>query len=376
MLIKKLVAREIKDTRGDKTIEIFLKTKFGKFKASAPNGKSRGKYEAKPWKKSLVQDIKLINSCKLISIKLDNFDDLKNLEEFFVKKVGANSMIALEYVFLKALAKKEKKEVWQLINPDAKKIPMPVGNAIGGGAHSKIGPDIQEFLFISNKKRFVDAVKVNKKAYVLCKKMLEKEDVNFKNKKSDENAWQTSLSNLKIMRIMEEIKEKFSNLKIGMDVASSQFYKNKKYCYKNEKVILDKNEQLKFVSELSKIFYYIEDPFVESDFESYKKLKTKNLIVGDDLTVTNLSRIKKAKIRGLIIKPNQVGSLIEVKKIVDYCKKNKIKTIFSHRSGETKENILADIAFGFQGDFIKTGIWGKGRKEKLKRLIKIEKSLM
>jgi len=101
--------------------------------------------------------------------------------------------------------------------------------------------------------------------------------------------------------------------------------------------------------------------------------------VGDDLIVTNLSRLKIANLKGsvnaIIIKPNQIGSLIEVSEIVKYCKKNKIKMIFSHRSGETKDNILADLCFGFSGDFIKCGVHGVGRREKLDRLIEIESGL-
>jgi enolase len=98
------------------------------------------------------------------------------------------------------------------------------------------------------------------------------------------------------------------------------------------------------------------------------------MIVGDDLTVTNLSRVKRAikekSINTMIIKPNQIGSLIEVKKVVEFCKLNGIKTIFSHRSGETKEDFLADLSYMFGADFIKTGIFGRERVVKLNRLKK------
>ncbi|MEA3329452.1 MAG: hypothetical protein U9Q06_01790 [Nanoarchaeota archaeon] len=378
MLVKRLVAKCIKDTRDEDTIEVYLRTEFGKFKASAPNGKSRGKYEVKPWKKSLKGDIKFVNSWKLKSLEIKKFDDLINLEKLFKNKLGSNTMIAIEYVFLRALAREQKCEIWQLINSRAHKMPRPVGNLIGGGAHSFQGPDIQEFLAIPFTKTFSDAVKLNKKAHKECRKFLKKEDRKFKSKKSDENAWCTSLSNLEIMRIMVLVQSKFPNLKIGMDVAASEFYKNKLYKYKNKKKIMKRNEQIKYISELGKIFYYIEDGLDEEDFKGFEKINSKGLIVGDDLTVTSLSRLKRAKsgINAIIIKPNQCGSLIEVKKIVKYCKSHKIKIIFSHRSGETSEDVLSDLAFGFGSDFIKTGVLGKGREEKLKRLVKIEKSLM
>jgi enolase len=375
MKIKRISAKEIKDTRGDGTIEVILKTDFGKFKASAPNGKSRGSYEAKPWKGSLKKDIGFVNKINLKEIKFEKFDDLEKIEKIFGKEIGANTTIALEYVFLKALAKKENKEIWELINPRAKKLPMPVGNAIEGGVHSSKGPDIQEFLFIPKTKKFSEGVKLNKKAYYHCKKILKKEDSEFKGKRGDENGWKTYLGNLEVMRIMKIVKDNLGNLEIGMDIAASEFYKNGLYAYKNKNISLNKKQQVEFISELSKIFYYLEDPLEEKDFSGIKKIKSKNLIVGDDITVTNLSRIKKAGVNAVIIKPNQNGSLMEIKKIVEYCKNNNIKIVFSHRSGETKENILADLAFGFQADFIKTGIWGKGRKEKLKRMINIERSL-
>jgi enolase len=129
---------------------------------------------------------------------------------------------------------------------------------------------------------------------------------------------------------------------------------------------------------------YVEDPLDEEDFSGFKELmaKIKNkdtMIVGDDLTTTNIHRTERAfragAINAMIIKPNQIGSLIEVKKVVEFCKKNKIKTIFSHRSGETMDYILADLAFGFQADYIKTGIYGRERLIKLKRLIDIEKKM-
>ncbi len=373
MKIKRLIARKIRDTRGDPTIQVELNNHFGKFKASAPNGKSRGKFEAKPWKKSLSRDISVINSFKLKEIKFEKFDDLKKLEKIFRKKIGANTMVALEYVFLKALAKEQKKQVWQLINSNAKKIPIPAGNAIGGGSHSSgKRPDFQEFLFIPKTKKFREAIKINKKSWKSCKKILKSKKTN------DENAWQTDFSNEEIMKIMQNIGKKF-NARVGIDIAASEFYKNKKYHYKNYKRKLTKEQQIKFMKKIKEKFYYLEDPLEENDFQGFSKIKSKGLIVGDDLTVTNLSRIKlaikKKAINAIIIKPNQNGSLIEVEKIVEFCKKKRIVMIFSHRSGETSDNILADLCFGFQGDFIKTGILGKGRKEKLKRLMEIERGI-
>jgi len=175
------------------------------------------------------------------------------------------------------------------------------------------------------------------------------------------------------------------------------FYKRKNYQYKNPLLRRNEKEQLGYLSNLIKNFnlFYIEDAFEENDFESHAKLLrllaylsiqrtgAKKfpgiLIVGDDLIVTNHKRLEKAiqmkSINAVIVKPNQIGSLLDVKKVCVLAKENNIKIVFSHRSGETEENILADLAFGFQADFFKCGIDGDVREGKIKRLIEIEKSL-
>jgi enolase len=167
-------------------------------------------------------------------------------------------------------------------------------------------------------------------------------------------------------------------------VAASSFYKRKKYAYENPMLNRTKEEHFSYLSNLIKNYglFYIEDGFEEEDFESFATLLKKFpdiLIVGDDLTATNLKRFEKAiemkSINAIIVKPNQNGSLISVKNVCALAKKNSIKIVFSHRSGETEESILADLAFGFGADFFKSGITGKEREAKIKRFIKIEKKL-
>ena len=384
MKVIKFNARVIRDTREEPTIEISLKTNFGEFVSSAPNGKSRGKSEAKPWKKSLKEDVEFVNNYFLEEIMFKKFEDLKTLENIFSSNVGANTMIVIEYVFLKALAKEQGKEVWELINSRASKLPYPVGNAIGGGKHSEgTKPDFQEFHFIPIT-NFSEAVEINKRAWENCKEILKNVDANFKEKTNDENAWQTSFGNEQVLEVMKNVRDNMKDefgvkIHLGIDVAGSSFYNRGKYNYQNPKNNLIKKDQIKLMNKIAKNIFYLEDPLEENDFIGFSKLQSNGLIVGDDLTTTNLERLKiaflKKSINSIIIKPNQIGSLIEVEKIVDYCKKNKIKMIFSHRSGETSDSILADICFGFQGDFIKTGIKGKGRDEKLNRLIEIERRL-
>lgn len=385
MQIKEVNAKSVKDSREDKTIQVSIKTNVGKFSASSPNGKSCGKNETKPWKKSLEEDIKTVKQFKEYFSQeyLEKFDDLRRIEDIISKHVGANTMIALEFAALKAIAKEQKKQVWQIINSNAKNLPRLVGNCVGGGKHSEETngkkPDFQEFLLIPKLKSVKENFEINKKTRENVADNLKEKDKHFSKKASDEKGWMTSLNEKEVLEVLGNFK-----IHLGLDVAASSFYKRKKYHYENPKLDRTNKEQFGYLSNLIKNFnlFYVEDGFGEEEFESFAKLLKKfpnSLIVGDDLTVTNLKRLKKAiemkSINAIIIKPNQNGSLMDVKEVVEFAKKNNIKIIFSHRSGETEESILADLAFGFEADFLKCGITGKERESKIKRLIEIEKNL-
>ena len=206
--------------------------------------------------------------------------------------------------------------------------------------------------------------------YEELKKELKSKNVN------DEGAIETDIEEEQILQMLKDFKSKIN---IGIDIAASSFYKNKIYVYNDKS--LSREEQIDYINELIEKYnlLYCEDPINEEDFSAFSRIKKKNLVVGDDLTATHISRAKKAikskAINAMIIKPNQNGSLIELAEIFNLCKKHKLKTILSHRSGETLDNALADYAFAFQADYIKCGIKTKWREVKLKRLIEIEKSL-
>lgn len=375
MIIKDVRAIKIKDSRGEETIEVSVKG----CKASSPSGKSTGKYETKPWHENIDWNVKFLNA-SYFNIEIKEFADLKKIEIFIkrklklknVKEFGANALFSLESAILKALAKSERKKLWEIINSRARKLPIPVGNVVGGGLHShnKSHQEFQEFLLIPKGKSFRENYKIMKEVYGKIGKILKAKG------KDDEGAWETNLGNEKIFEILSRFKE----ANIGVDVASSSFYKNGNYYYKNKK--LTRKEQIEYVSYLTKKhnLFYVEDPLQEEDFSGFAMIKRsrKHLIVGDDLTATQILRVKKAirkkSINAMIIKPNQNGSLIELKKIFEICRKNGIKTILSHRSGETLDSALADYAIGFGADFIKTGISTKWREVKLGRLGEIEKT--
>jgi len=406
MKIRKLFAKKVKDSRGEKTIQVIVKTGFfKKVKTSAPSGESTGEHEVKSYAKSLDKDIIEINKLNVKEInKLDisTFNDLIKIENLVGGLVGGNSLFALESSLLKALANENGQELYEFLGK-GKKLPRPVGNVVGGGMHS-IGirnkkPDFQEFLFIGHGKTVKESIEINNLAYKLIGKLLGAK------KRNDEGAWETNKTNKEVLdamtKVRHELRKQGKNIFIGLDVASSSFYKNKKYHpenrefsgsktlknqgvydYKNKRVILTKDEQIKYIKKLIKKYeiYYIEDPLEENDFSGFTELRrAKSFIVGDDLTTTNPERFKKAigmrSINAIIVKPNQIGSLIKVKEVIDIAKTNNIKTIISHRSGETMDDTIADLGVSWDCDFIKTGIYGKVRKAKLDRLVEIEKSL-
>jgi enolase len=386
VVVKRVSAKHLLDSRRKKTIFVSIHTNVGKFSASSPTGESTGKYEAKSYKKSLEKDIETLKKFRdyFSDDTIEDFSDLRRIEDIVDGHIGANSLFALESAVLKALAMEKKKQVWQLINPNISKrtgkFPRLVGNCVGGGKHSQgKKSDFQEFLLIPKTNSVKNAFEINKKAKREVSYLLKEKDKKFENKRNYEDAWETSLNEKEILDVLKNLR-----LPSGVDVAASGFYKRKKYHYQNPVLQRTKEEQLSYISNLIRNFklFYIEDPFDEEDFESFAKLLRKfpnALIVGDDLTTTNMKRLGKAiemkSINAIIVKPNQNGSLLEVAKVCELAKKKNIKIIFSHRSGETEENILADLAFGFQAEFLKSGITGKEREIKIRRLIEIRRKL-
>jgi enolase len=393
MKVKEVIARIILDSRKEKTIEVSVKTENGLFSSSAPSGKSKGKNEASAYVKSPEEDaLTLINLNKKIQeINFEKFSDLELVEEKVRGIIGANPLYALETSMLKALALEQGKQLWQILNPRARRFPHPVGNCIGGGLHSTgikgLKPDFQEYLIIPRAKKFADNVFLMNKAWESAGKILKMRGscsgVN------DENAWNTGLNNDEALDVLNSARNELQGEKvdIGMDIASTSFYSNKFYGYKNAFKKIGSFDQKYYVKDLAKNYgvLYLEDPLQEEDFEGFAELRRElseekpTLVVGDDLICSNLERLKKAlmekSVNSIIVKPNQVGSLVDIAKLVALAKKYEVVTVMSHRSGETMDYALADFAFAFQTEFIKTGIKGKEREIKLNRMIEIEKSL-
>ncbi|MBM3200632.1 hypothetical protein FJZ53_06860 [Candidatus Woesearchaeota archaeon] len=382
MIIKSVKARKVLNSRKQPTIEV---TVNGKFSAAAPSGASTGEHEVQAYPDDgLDYAIRFINEYKgFAGLSVECLSDLEEVEAI-LPVVKGNPMIALEFAILKAASKNK---IWKFLNLDASKVPMPLGNVIGGGAHIKspAKPDVQEFLLLPDTERFKDAKFINEHIHKIVGKRLKVKSL------TDEGAWAPQLDTTTILDTLKEIvdkavKETGIKVGIGLDVASSSFFKNNSYEYKNyskdvrEKKLIPE-EQISFMAGLAKKYslVYIEDPLCEEDFEGFKKLKSKTstLVCGDDLTTTNLERLKMAKecINAVIIKPNQIGSLIQTKQAVDFALENGITPVISHRSGETMDATISHLAVAWNIPVIKCGIHGKERQAKLKEVLKIEKQI-
>jgi enolase len=386
MIPRKVGAKIVKDSRGEKTILVWVKTGKGKFVTISPVGKSTGKFEVKPYVRSLANEVDYIGKLDVSKLEIKKFNHLSYIEKYV--KLGGDSLYALEASLLKALAAENESELYDYLGGRRVRIGS-VGNAVGGGKHSQgvkdKKPDIQEFHFIAKSKSFKENVKINQHAYRMVGRILNAR------KRNDEGAWETGVTNEEVLEAMSLVRKVLrkngTKVEIGLDIAANSFFKDS-YRYANPGMILTPEQQIEYVVSLIERFelLYVEDGLDENDFKGFanvlKKVKkngSKCLIVGDDLTTTNPVRLRRAiknkSINAIIVKPNQIGSLLKVKEVVEMAKAHGIKTIISHRSGESLDSTIADLGVGFGCDYIKTGIYGKVRKSKLKRLVRIERKL-
>jgi len=404
--IRDIVAKKVFNSNGKPTISVIVKTEKGTVETSAPQGTSKGKNEVAEFSgKGIDYSIQFVKNFgkKLIdaNIDLDSFYDLEDIEEYaqqfdsseHLSLIGGNALYALEASLLKTAAMYHGFELWEfLLGKREKMMPRPIGNVVGGGAHvhQEVKTDFQEFLLLPETKHFFDAYFVNIQAYKELQEVLPSRDGAWQETLTNENAFATTLSNTRVLDLLKELKEyildKFEiNLGLGIDMAASNFCRGSSYIYKNfpSRNVMRKEEQINYVYDLIRKheLVYVEDPFHEEDFASFskltKKVKKRCLICGDDLTCTNPYRLEKAikeeAINAIIIKPNQIGSLIKMRQTIELAKKHGITPIISHRSGETEDDTIADFAVGFQIPYIKTGIIGDERLAKLNRLIQIER---
>lgn len=392
MKIKAVKAFKLLNSNASETIAVIVKTRGGSFVSAAPSGASVGKKEAESYRRNVDTSIRYFNSriaSVLRGFRLRKFEDFEKLEKKIVN-LYANPTIALEFALLKALASSQHREIYELLDSKTKKFPVPLGKAIGGGAHAGVG-DVQEYLFAPDTSSFSKAAFVNSKIYNYVQKQLVKQDKQFFGGKDAEGGWVTSLPVTEILKLCLDVKQYAEtklncNVDLGVDVAASQFYKRKRYNWTNysktkKSLTLTKQQQIDTISGLMLDYKleYVEDPFEENDFSSFAELtsrKMRKMICADDLTCTNpdLLRevIKRRAATAVIVKPNQIGSLVKTKEFVDVAKGFGLKIVVSHRSGSLAEPVLSHLVLGLGADYFKCGIAGGERVGKINELIRLE----
>ena len=369
-MIKNLSISKIFTSCNSRTIKVSIKTEKGIFSASSPLGTSKGKYEAKILNVNTI--VKNFPKIKKKFIRKNERDIDKIIEKIGIETIGANLSLALSIAGLRASSDNN---VYKFLNPSAKTFPYPLGNVIGGGAHKGYTSE-QEFLVTNKAKTIKEAIETNLSIWKEIGKILKSRNILIGN--NYEGAWMCKLNDIDTLDLLSKVAEQ-SGGRIGIDFASNQIYKKGKYFYLHPERKLSPEEQLEFVLDLIKTYnlFYVEDPFHENDFKHFAELtrKSKCLVVGDDIFATQPSRIKlgvKTKAgNAIIIKPDQVGTLSKTLKTVKIAKKANFKTVVSHRSRDTIDSFISDLAVGIESPIIKCGIYGKERKAKLDRLIEI-----
>jgi enolase len=392
-MIKSIKAKKILNSRKEPTIEASLKTENGVFKASVPSGASTGEKEAV----ALDAEKVIININSIITPRLlkENELDQKRIDKIMIdldgtenkSKLGANAILAISIAVCRAGSVAQNLLLHEYINKIYRGrasvyLPRPCFNIINGGAHTKNNLEIQEFMIIPNYDNFSDNLKIGKKVFNNLKKILEKNFGKQGIKMGDEGGFAPPIENDK--KSLDYISEAIGKdkVEIGLDCAASQFYSSGNYNIDNK--ALNRNELLSFYKELVNQYpiIFIEDPFAQDDWpgwqEIVKDLGDRITIIGDDLLATNTAQIKIAQrnnaCNGAIIKPNQIGTVTETLEAIKLAQSYGWKIVVSHRSGETMDDFIADLAVGVGAEFIKSGAPSKPeRLSKYNRLVKIEK---
>ena len=405
--ILKVKGRQIFDSRGNPTVEAEVFTKNNSAKAICPSGASTGTYEAfekrdksnkKYLGKSVLSAVNSINKKISKKLKGQNVHNQERVDAIMINldgskqknKLGANAILAVSMAVKKLSAKEKNIPLYKnfLIKKNFK-LPYPMMNIINGGAHANNGLRIQEFMIRPDKaKSFSEAMRICFLVVKNLSKLLEKRKLSTS--VGDEGGFAPMISNnnqaldLIVSAIRKSGFINGKHVSICLDVAANELYKKNRYSIHSKKYISVE----KSIKEYSKIIkkYKIkslEDPFAENDWISWSKImRTKNQvqIVGDDLYVTNLERLKKGFLNissnAILIKLNQIGTVSETLDVIKFAQIIGFKTIVSHRSGDTEDTFIADLAVGTNSNQIKTGSLARSeRVAKYNQLLRIEEEL-
>lgn len=408
MKITAIHAQEILDSRGNPTVRVTV-TVDKKISASAavPSGASTGSHEALELRdedKKRYGGKGVLKACsnveKKIAPKLIGLDVRKQrlIDETMLRldgtknktKLGANAILGVSLAVARAAAIASKMELWKYLRKtyglkSEKQLPYPTMNVINGGVHADSGLSTQEFMIIPQQKKFSERVRVGAEVFAQLKKILK--DEKFSVGVGDEGGFAPRLgsSEKALQVLMSAIQQAGykpgAEVKLGMDVAASEFYDKGIYNFEGKKKTGAQMIEM-IVAWVQKYpIVSVEDPLHEDDWEHWEKFTTKLrhtiAIVGDDLFVTNKERLRMGIDRrvanAILIKVNQIGSLSETIDTILLAQKHGYKVSVSHRSGETADTFIADLAVAVGSDFLKSGSLSRSeRVEKYNRVMEIE----
>ena len=405
MKIKDIKAREIIDSRGNPTVEVDVILENGVLgRASVPSGASTGSREALELRdndetrflgKGVLRAVNNVNT--IIKERLVGEDSLdqEHIDNLLIEldgtsnknNLGANATLGVSLAVLKAAAITSKVPLYRYVGTGTN-LPRPMMNILNGGAHADNDLDFQEFMIIPNANSIKERIRIGSEVFHNLKKVLNAKGYNTN--VGDEGGFAPNLnSNFEAFElIMDAINlagyTPGVDVSLGIDVAASEFYKDGFYYLEGKK--LDVDGMIKYYKELVDKYpiISIEDPLDENDWNGFttitKELGHKVQLVGDDLFVTNSKYLQKGidyhVCNAILLKLNQIGTYSEMLNTIELAKKNNFKTIISHRSGETEDTTISDLAVGLDLGQIKTGSMSRtDRMCKYNQLIRIEEEL-
>jgi len=412
MKIQNIKSIEVLDSRGKPTVRTFVYLDDGSLGVSSvPSGASTGTHEAVEMRDSdktrhLGQGtLKAVGNVNNILKKelVDQEADPKKIDKKMIAidgtenkaKLGANAILSVSQALLKALANSRKLPLWKLINQYyfqdiTPNFPRLMVNVVNGGKHAGWNFDIQEFMVVPASIKPSVSVTIAAEIFQQLGKSLKTKGLSTL--VGDEGGYSPALhSNEEVFEVITNAASKLgyknnNQYQLAIDAAATEFYSDGKYILKKTNQTISGQELIEFYLMLQKKYSILsfEDPFAEDDWKDFttftKAVNSKSIVVGDDLYVTNTKRIEKGikekSTNAVLIKPNQIGTILETAAAINMTKNNGWKVVISHRSGETEDSFIADLAYGSAADFIKTGSTSRSeRLAKYNRLLEIENNL-
>lgn len=405
--IETLSAREILDSRGTPTVEVELKTSGGiTARAAVPSGASTGAHEAHELRdkdpqrylgKGVLKAVAHVREELASALKGQSLDDLGKIDQIMIEKdgtenkshLGANAILGVSLACAKAAAQAAGQPLFRFLGgAQVTELPVPLMNILNGGAHANNGLDVQEFMIVPLRGSFHESLRAGSEVFATLKKLLN--ETGHSTAVGDEGGFAPKLASNRaalefVMKAIETAGYKpGEDIFLALDVAATELFESGKYRWESS---------LKTADEMTEVYrswkkdfplISVEDGLSEDDWSGWvhltKELGGQMQLVGDDLFVTNPKRIERGlsekAANALLVKVNQIGTLSETKKAVEMAKSAGFKTVMSHRSGETEDTTIADLAVGLKCEQIKTGsLCRSERIAKYNQLLRIEEML-